>query len=193
MTSIVFATHNPNKVREVQEILPAHFSIQSLADIGCTEDIPETQPTIEGNAVQKARYVYERYGVNCFAEDTGLEVAALDGAPGVYTARYAGPQRDADDNMDLLLQNLAGKADRSARFKTVIALLLDGETHTFEGIVDGQIAEERSGTGGFGYDPVFLPEGRQESFAEMEKAAKNAISHRARALSGLLAFLAQTK
>lgn len=193
MRSMVFATHNPNKVREVQEMLPAHFSIQSLADIGCTEDIPETQPTIEGNAVQKARYVYERYGINCFAEDTGLEVAALDGAPGVYTARYAGPQRDADDNMDLLLQNLEGKADRSARFKTVIALILDGEMHTFEGIVDGQIAEERSGTGGFGYDPVFLPEGRKESFAEMEKAAKNAVSHRAKALSGLLAFFAQTK
>lgn len=193
MTTIVFATQNPNKVREVQEMLPDHFKIKSLADIGCTEDIPETQATIEGNAIQKATYVYEKYGVDCFAEDTGLEVASLDGAPGVYTARYAGPQRDAGDNMDLLLKNLAGKADRSARFKTVIALILDGETHTFEGIVDGQIAQRRSGEGGFGYDPVFLPEGQQKSFAEMDKVAKNAISHRGRALSGLLSFFASTK
>ncbi|HKK75525.1 MAG TPA: non-canonical purine NTP diphosphatase [Saprospiraceae bacterium] len=193
MTTIVFATQNPNKVREVQEMLPDHFKIKSLADIGCNEDIPETQATIEGNAIQKATYVYEKYGVDCFAEDTGLEVAALNGAPGIYTARYAGPQRDSGDNMDLLLKNLEDKADRSARFKTVIALILDGKTHTFEGIVDGQIAQRRSGKGGFGYDPVFLPEGQQKSFAEMNKVAKNAISHRGRALSGLLSFFASTK
>jgi XTP/dITP diphosphohydrolase len=186
MTTIVFATQNPNKVREIQEMLPAHFKIKSLAEIGCTEDIPETQATIEGNAIQKARYVYEKYEVDCFAEDTGLEVAALDGAPGVHTARYAGPQRDTNDNMDLLLKNLEDKPDRSARFKTVIALIQDGATYTFEGIVEGQIAMARRGSGGFGYDPVFLPKGHSISFAEMDKAAKNAISHRGRAMAKLL-------
>ena len=186
MTTIVFATQNPNKVREIQEMLPAHFKIKSLAEIGCTEDIPETQATIEGNAIQKARYVYEKYEVDCFAEDTGLEVAALDGAPGVHTARYAGPQRDTNDNMDLLLKNLEDKPDRSARFKTVIALIQDGVTYILEGIVEGQIAMARRGSGGFGYDPVFLPKGHSISFAEMDKAAKNAISHRGRAMAKLL-------
>lgn len=190
MTTIVFATQNPHKVREIQEMLPAHFKIKSLAEIGCTEDIPETQPTIEGNAIQKAQYVHDHYGVNCFAEDTGLEVTALNGAPGVFTARYAGPQRDANDNMNLLLKNLKDKSDRSARFKTVIALILDGDIYTFEGIVEGQIAQKRSGSGGFGYDPIFLPEGQSQSFAEMDKAAKNAISHRGRAMAKLLDYFA---
>lgn len=188
MTTIVFATQNPNKVREIQEMLPNDFQIRSLAGIGCNEDVPETQETIEGNAIQKATYVNEHYGVNCFAEDTGLEVEALDGAPGVYTARYAGPKRDADDNMDLLLKNLESHQNRKARFKTVIALILDGEMHTFTGIVNGEIALTKSGKGGFGYDPVFLPEGQNKTFAEMDKVSKNAISHRGRALAQLLEF-----
>lgn len=188
MTSIVFATQNPNKVREIQQMLPDNFQIRSLADIGCTEDVPETQDTIEGNAIQKAEYVYKNYQVNCFAEDTGLEVEALDGAPGVYTARYAGPKRDPNDNMDLLLKNLADQPNRNARFKTVIALILDGQIHTFTGIVNGEIAQQRSGTDGFGYDPIFLPEGQSQTFAEMDKDSKNAISHRGRALAQLLDF-----
>lgn len=188
MTSIVFATQNPNKVREIQQMLPDNFQIRSLADIGCTEDVPETQDTIEGNAIQKAEYVYKNYQVNCFAEDTGLEVEALDGAPGVYTARYAGPKRDPNDNMDLLLKNLADQPNRNARFKTVIALILDGQIHTFTGIVNGEIAQQRSGTDGFGYDPIFLPEGQNQTFAEMDKDSKNAISHRGRALAQLLDF-----
>lgn len=188
MTNIVFATQNPHKVKEIQEMLPSSFQIKSLTDIGCTEDIPETQATIEGNAIQKATYVYEHYGVNCFAEDTGLEVNALNGAPGVYSARYAGPQRSAADNMQLLLENLQGATDRSARFKTVIALIIDGVTHTFTGIVNGQIAKTPRGTEGFGYDPLFLPEGGTKSFAEMDAASKNAISHRGRALGALLQY-----
>ena len=188
MTNIVFATQNAHKIKEIQEMLPPSFQIRSLLDIGCTEAIPETQATIEGNALQKATYVYEHYGVNCFAEDTGLEVAALNGAPGVYSARYAGPQRSAADNMQLLLDKLADQPNRAARFKTVIALIINGETHTFEGIVNGHIAESPRGTGGFGYDPVFLPEGETSSFAEMDAARKNAISHRGRALAALLQY-----
>jgi len=188
MTNIVFATQNPHKVKEIQEMLPSSLQIRSLADIGCTEDIPETQATIEGNALQKATYVYENYKVNCFAEDTGLEVNALNGAPGVYSARYAGPQRSDADNMQLLLENLKEASDRSARFKTVIVLIIDGITHTFTGIVNGQIAETPRGTKGFGYDPLFLPEGQTKSFAEMDAASKNAISHRGRALAALLEY-----
>lgn len=189
MPAIVFATSNPNKIREVKEMLPVGFETRGLEDIGCTEDVPETSPTIEGNAIQKAHYVRDHYGVDCFAEDTGLEVHALDGAPGVYSARYAGPKRDANENMDLLLKNLADKTDRSARFKTVIALTLNGETHTFTGIIDGTIAEIKSGTDGFGYDPIFIPENHSISFAEMDKYQKNKISHRGRAMAKFLAFL----
>lgn len=189
MPSIVFATSNPNKIREVKEMLPSGFEIRSLADIGCTEEVPETQPTIEGNALQKAHYVTDHYGVDCFAEDTGLEVSALNGAPGVYSARYAGPKRDAQDNMDLLLKNLADKSDRSARFKTVIALTLNGQTHTFTGIINGTIATKKTGTDGFGYDPIFIPEQHTISFAEMDKSTKNKISHRGRAMAQFLAFL----
>lgn len=189
MPSIVFATSNPHKIREVKEMLPKDFEIRSLEDIGCTEEVPETRPTIEGNALQKAHYIRDNYGVDCFAEDTGLEVTALDGAPGVYSARYAGPQRDAKDNMDLLLKNLADKADRSARFKTVIALTLNGQTHTFTGIVNGRIAKEKTGSDGFGYDPIFLPENHTISFAEMDKKQKNKISHRGRAMAKFLSFL----
>lgn len=191
MLSIVFATSNPNKIREVKEMLPEGFEIKSLQDIGCTEEVPETSPTIEGNAIQKAHYIRDNYGVDCFAEDTGLEVTALDGDPGVYSARYAGPQRDATDNMDLLLKNLADKPDRSARFKTVIAFTLNGQTHTFTGIVNGTIATQETGTDGFGYDPIFLPENHEISFAEMGKKKKNEISHRGRAMVKFLAFLDQ--
>ncbi|GAB5550640.1 MAG: non-canonical purine NTP diphosphatase [Saprospiraceae bacterium] len=191
MLSIVFATSNPNKTREVKEMLPEGFAIKSLQEIGCTEEVPETSPTIEGNAIQKAHYVRDNYGVDCFAEDTGLEVTALDGDPGVYSARYAGPQRDATDNMDLLLKNLADKSDRSARFKTVIAFTLNGQTHTFTGIVNGTIATKKTGKDGFGYDPIFLPENHKISFAEMDKKQKNEISHRGRAMAKFLAFLDQ--
>lgn len=193
MTEIVFATANPNKVREIKEMLPDNYSIKSLADIGCHEDIPETSPTIEGNAILKAKYVKEHFGLDCFAEDTGLEVEALDGAPGVYSARYAGPQKNAEENMRLLLERLAPHPNRKARFKTVIALIMGEETFTFEGIINGHIAQKRSGEGGFGYDPIFIPEKHQTSFAEMDKNEKNAISHRGRALVKLINFLEHPK
>ncbi len=189
MKEIVFATGNPHKLREVKQLLGTKFKIVSLEDIGCTEEIPETRPTIEGNAIQKAEYVKEKYGIDCFAEDTGLEVEALGGEPGVYSARYAGPEKDARANMNLLLKKLEGKKNRNARFKTVIALILDNNTHTFEGIVEGKIALGPSGEKGFGYDPVFLPENRSFSFAEMSAEEKNKISHRARAMKKLEAFL----
>lgn len=189
MESIVFATGNPNKVKEVNELLGSTFNIIGLKEIGCEEDIPETQPTIEGNALQKANYVLDHYHQDCFAEDTGLEVEALNGEPGVYSARYAGPQRDSTDNMKLLLQKLQGKENRKARFKTVVALVLNGEVHTFEGIVNGHIGFEAQGEGGFGYDPIFFPEDQTITFAEMDAAAKNAISHRGRAIRKLAAFL----
>lgn len=186
---IVFATSNTNKVKEIKAMLPEHLEILSLKDIGCDEDIPETQPTIEGNAIQKAQYVFDHYHVNCFAEDTGLEILALDGAPGVYSARYAGPQRSAEDNMDKALLELQDKTDRSARFKTVIALIIDGEIQTFEGIVNGEILSSRVGDGGFGYDPIFQPLGYDRSFAEMDISEKNKISHRARATKKLMDYL----
>lgn len=189
MQTIILATGNPHKIREIQEMLDGPFEIKGLRDIGCTTDLPETSPTIEGNALQKARYVYEHYKVDCFAEDTGLEIDALDGEPGVYTARYAGPQRDPNDNMDLVLQKLRGRTDREARFRTVVALILDGKEYTFEGVVNGCIAEEKRGDGGFGYDPIFIPDGYQSSFAELSAAEKNNISHRGRAIRKLVAFL----
>lgn len=188
MVKIVFATNNPNKVREVQEILGDSLEIVGLGEIGCTEDIPETRPTMEGNALQKAEYIREHYQIDCFAEDTGLEVEALNGAPGVYTARYAGPERDAQANMKKLLEELGDRDDRKARFKTVIALIWRGKTYTFEGIVNGTIAREQSGTGGFGYDPVFIPDGYQHTFAELDPTEKNQISHRGRAVTKLVAF-----
>jgi XTP/dITP diphosphohydrolase len=189
MRSIVFATNNPHKVKEANEILDGAFHIISLEDIGCEEDLPETSPTIEGNALQKARYVYEHYGVDCFAEDTGLEVEALDGEPGVRSARYAGPEKDPQANIDLLLEKLSGKTNRKARFLTVIALILGKKEFIFEGIANGRIAHERSGTGGFGYDPVFIPDGSERSFAEMTAAEKNAVSHRGKAMEALKEFL----
>jgi XTP/dITP diphosphohydrolase len=191
MQTLIFASSNPNKIREVREMLDGLYEIKGLHDIGCTEDIPETADTIEGNALLKARYVVEHYGLNCFSEDTGLEVGALNGAPGVHSARYSGEDRDPQANIDLLQKNLAPHDDRSARFKTVIALSLDGVEHLFEGLVNGHIRQEQYGTGGFGYDPVFVPDGYSVSFAEMDKEEKNRISHRGRAVQKLLDFLKQ--
>lgn len=187
--SIVFATANQNKVREVLELLDDGINIVSLKDIGCEEDIPETQPTIEGNALQKAQYVIENYQVNCFAEDTGLEIEALNGEPGVFSARYAGEQKDSEANMALVLEKLKGQTNRKAQFKTVIALIIDGKTTLFEGIVKGRIAEAKSGEKGFGYDPIFIPEGYEVSFAEMSAEEKNKISHRGKAVKLLLNHL----
>ena len=188
---LCFASNNAHKLDEIRPLLPPGLKLLSLADIGCHEELPETQDTLAGNARQKAEYVLNNYGVACFADDTGLEVSALGGAPGVYSARYAGPQRLAADNVAKLLQELAGAPDRSACFRTVVALASsDGTVHEFAGEVAGRITEEAHGAGGFGYDPVFAPtEGDGRTFAEMSGTEKNAISHRARAVAGLLAFL----
>lgn len=186
---IVFASNNKNKISEIQSMLPSSIEILSLEDIGCHEEIPETADTIEGNAILKADYVTQNYGHDCFADDTGLEVTALDGAPGVYSARYAGEQRDSNDNMDKLLSALADKTDRSAQFKTVIALNLKGEQHLFTGIAKGNIIKEKSGAKGFGYDPVFAPEGFTETFAQFSAEAKNEVSHRGKATRQLIDFL----
>lgn len=171
-------------------MLPEGFRIVSLAEIGCTEELEETSDTFQGNSLQKARYVFEQYNIPCFADDSGLEVAALNGAPGVYSARYAGPQRKDSDNVDLLLQNLSGKNDRKARFRTVIALIGIGtEPVFFEGRVDGVIINERRGANGFGYDPVFVPNGYNQTFAEMQLEEKNRISHRSKAIKQLVTHL----
>lgn len=186
---MIFVTNNRHKLEEVSAILGNSIKLQSLRDIGCTDDIPETADTLEGNALMKARYIYERYGQDCFADDTGLEVVALDGAPGVYSARYAGPGHDSEANMKKLLEELNGKSDRRAQFRTVIALIMEGKEYLFEGIVKGVILEEREGTEGFGYDPLFRPEGYNHSFASLGDEIKNQISHRARAVSKLVEFL----
>ena len=191
--NIVFATNNRHKLEEVQAVLGEGFRLTTPRELGITEDIPEEQDTLEGNASQKARYLYERTGKNCFADDTGLEVAALGGAPGVRSARYAGPGHDSQKNMELLLNNMTGKTDRRARFRTVISLILDGEEHLFEGTVEGTILDAPCGEAGFGYDPVFVPEGYDTTFAEMSAEAKNAISHRGRAVARLAAFLASRR
>lgn len=188
---LVFATHNSHKLSEVQHMLPPGLTLLTLDEIGCHEEIPETADTIEGNAIQKARYVKERYGYDSFADDTGLEVRALDNAPGVYSARYAGEAKDNEANINLLLENLQQQSDRVAQFKTIFALCLGTELYTFEGIVRGEITHERHGAGGFGYDAVFLPEGYQDTFAQMTQEQKNRISHRGRALQKLRAFLEQ--
>lgn len=186
---LVFATNNAHKIAEVSAQLGEGYTFLSLADIGCTEDIAETSPTIPGNAIQKARYVYETYGYNCFSEDTGLEVDALNGAPGVLTARYAGPARDAAANMQKVLDELSGHAVRTARFHTVICLIVDGEEHLFPGICEGVITTEKRGDQGFGYDPIFVPTGETTTFAEMGFDRKKKYSHRARAVEKLVAFL----
>ena len=186
---IIFATNNRHKLEEVQAVLGEGFRLVTPRELGITEDIPEEQATLEGNASQKAHYLHDRTGENCFADDTGLEVAALDGAPGVRSARYAGPGHDSQKNMELPLHNMEGKTDRRARFRTVISLILDGEEHLFEGTVEGTIIDAPRGEAGFGYDPVFVPDGHDTTFAEMSAEAKNAISHRGRAVAKLVSFL----
>ena len=186
---IVFASSNKNKIIEIQSMLPATIKILSLEDIGCYEDIPETADTIEGNAILKANYVTNKYGYDCFADDTGLEVAVLNGEPGVFSARYAGEQRSADDNMNKLLNALNNKSNRTAQFKTVIALNRNGSQKLFTGIAAGEIALEKSGKGGFGYDPIFKPLGFSETFAELSLEIKNDISHRGKATKELLRYL----
>jgi len=186
---LVFASANENKVAEVEHKMGGTFKLKSLTSIGCNEEIPETGATLEENAQIKARYVWEKYRINCFADDTGLEVNALQGAPGVFSARYAGPQRNSNDNMDLLLQNLAGNDNRAAQFRTVICLILQGQEFIFEGIVHGEIIAERKGSDGFGYDPIFQPEGRKKTFAEMTMDEKNTLSHRGKAIAKLADFL----
>ena len=187
--TLVFATNNLNKLKEVQSIVPEHINLLSLADIGCTEEIPETQPTIEGNAIQKADYLKNNYGYNCFADDTGLEVEALNNEPGVFSARYAGPQRNDTDNIDKLLDNLKDKSNRSAHFKTVIALHLNVELKTFTGICKGEITQAKSGNKGFGYDPIFKAEGYKKTFAEIALEEKNKIGHRGKAVEQLVTYL----
>jgi len=186
---IVFATNNANKILEIQSMLPESIEIISLESIGCHEDIPETADTIEENAIMKANYVTEKYGYDCFADDTGLEVDALNGEPGVFSARYAGEQRSAEDNMTLLLSNLKDKTNRKAQFKTVITLNLKGKQHLFTGIAKGEITLERAGNQGFGYDPIFRPENYQETFAQLPLETKNKIGHRGKATVELIAFL----
>lgn len=189
MREIVFATHNRHKAEEVKSILGEGWKILTLSDIGCHEDIPETADTLAGNALIKARWVRDRYGKDCFADDTGLMVDALGGAPGVKSARYAGESCDSEANIEKLLRELDGKRDRGAHFATVVALCLDGEEKLFEGRVDGHISESRHGTGGFGYDPVFIESGSGVSFADMSAEDKNAVSHRGRAIRSLAAYL----
>jgi len=186
---IVFATNNQHKLKEIQQILGQHFNLLSLADIGCSEDIPEESDTIEQNSMDKAEYVYEKYGKNCFADDTGLEVEALDGRPGVFSARYASDEKDMEKNIAKVLLELSGKENRKARFKTVISLILDGEKYQFEGIINGQIISEKIGISGFGYDPIFVPDGFSQTFAEMDSNQKNRISHRGIAMNKLIGFL----
>lgn len=186
---LVFATNNRHKLDEVRAIVGDRVEVLSLNDIGCHDDIPETADTLQGNALIKARYIHEKFGVDCFADDTGLEVEALDGAPGVYSARYAGKECDSEANMQKLLQNLTGKSNRNAQFRTVIALIIKGEEKLFNGIVKGTITEEKRGDSGFGYDPVFVPEGFSESFAQMSGDMKNSISHRYRATLELSNYL----
>ena len=200
---IVFATNNQHKLQEIRDILGSEFEIVSLKDIGCDVDIPETGNTLEENAMEKAQYVYDHYNLSCFADDTGLEVEALNGEPGVHSARYAeGTDHDSEANMAKLLRNLEGKDNRKARFRTVIALIQKQDVcpcgctsikkvNRFEGIVDGSIATEKHGTAGFGYDPIFVPEGYDKSFAELGESIKNGISHRARAVAKLAEYLKQ--
>lgn len=186
---LVFATNNLNKLKEVQSLIPERITLLSLEDINCFEDVPETQDTIEGNAIQKAAYIKKHYGYDCFADDTGLEVDALHGAPGVYSARYAGPQRNSEDNIQKLLENLKDSDQRTAQFKTVIALEIHGNQHQFTGICKGEITKNKHGEKGFGYDPIFKAEGYDQTFAELSLEEKNRIGHRGKAVNQLVAFL----
>ena len=186
---LVFATNNPNKLSELQALVPEGIEILSLKEINCNEELPETNPTLEGNALQKAQYVYQNYGFNCFADDTGLEIDALGGAPGVYSARYAGEDCKAEDNMQKVLTKLENEDNRNAKFRTVIALIIKGEENLFEGECSGNITKTKSGAEGFGYDPIFTPEGYEITFAEMSKQEKGAISHRGKAVEKLVDYL----
>ncbi len=188
MDQLVFATNNPHKLAEVRALIP-NWNIVSLADIGCFEDIPETASSLEGNAKLKADYITKKYGLDCFADDTGLEIKALNGEPGVYSARYAGINANSEANLQKVLTNLKNKTDKSAQFRTVIALNLKSETHLFEGICEGVILSKKTGTSGFGYDPVFQPIGHSKSFAEMSQEEKGIISHRGKAVEKLMEFL----
>ncbi|MDX5339462.1 MAG: non-canonical purine NTP diphosphatase [Cyclobacteriaceae bacterium] len=190
---ICFATNNLKKIEEVKAALGKDFEIVSLQAIGCREELPETGNTLDHNAFQKARYVKENYGVDCFADDSGLEVEALEGAPGVYSGRFAGEPRSDERNIDLLLSKMDGKQNRKARFRTVIALILDGKEYSFEGVAEGEILQSRVGNGGFGYDPVFKPKGFEKTFAELSLSEKNEISHRGKAVKALISFLSQRK
>jgi len=186
---IVFATNNEHKLYEVSQLLGDKYNVIGLKDIGCTEEIPETADTLEGNALLKAKYVFDKFGKNCFSDDTGLEVEVLNNAPGVYSARYAGEEKSAEANMNKLLLELQNKTNRKARFRTVVTLIIDGAEHLFEGEVKGSIIEEKRGDEGFGYDPIFIPDGYTKTFAELPLAEKNTISHRARAVKKLVTFL----
>ena len=186
---LIMATQNKHKVEEINALLPPSFKVKTLDEIGCLEEIPETQETLEGNALQKARYVAEKYGVNCFADDTGLEIEALNGAPGVYSARYAGPAKDSDQNMNLVMEQMNGVRNRKAQFRTVIALIIDGKETCFQGEVKGEIRHEKSGMKGFGYDPIFQPDGFKQTFSEITMDEKNAISHRGKAVRKLVEYL----
>lgn len=186
---LVFATNNQHKLQEIKHLLDGSIELLSLADIGCSDDIPENQETLEGNAAEKSFYVYNKFGLNCFADDTGLEIEALNGEPGVYSARYAGEEKSAENNMNKVLAKMTKIKNRKARFRTVISLVIDGREIQFEGVVDGQILEEKRGTTGFGYDPIFKPDESQFSFAEMPMGEKNKISHRGRAVRKLVDYL----
>lgn len=193
MKKLCFATRNPNKLKEVQQMLGSEFELVSLDEINCSEELPETQTTIEGNSLQKATYIWYNYQIDCFADDTGLEVEALNNEPGVHSAYYAGEERDAKKNMALVLEKLADKSNREARFKTVFTLIQNGESIQFEGIAKGEIRTAQSGEKGFGYDPIFQPEDHKITFAEMDLVTKNKISHRGKALRKLVDFLKRQK
>ena len=186
---LVFATNNLNKLSEIRSLVPAGIEILSLKDINCNEELPETNPTLQENALQKAKYVFENYGFNCFADDTGLEIEALGGEPGVYSARYAGEDCRAEDNMQKVLKRLSGEENRKAKFRTIIALIIDGKETLFEGECKGSMTKTKSGIEGFGYDPIFTPDSYEITFAEMNKVEKGAISHRGKAVAKLVGFL----
>lgn len=189
---LCFATNNPNKLAEIQDLLGDQFELIGLKDIGCVEELAEDQETLEGNSLQKSQHVYDQYGVNCFADDSGLEVSSLNGEPGVYSARYAGDQRDNAKNMAMVMNKLEVKADRSAQFRTVITLIMDGHQKQFVGVAKGEIIKEQRGSEGFGYDPIFIPEGFDQTFAEMSRSEKNEISHRGRAVRKLVEYLKES-
>jgi len=189
MEKICFATNNPNKLREIQQMLDGLYHVVSLKELGCHDELPENQETLEGNSLEKAEFVYKNFNVAVFADDTGLEINALEGRPGVYSAMYAGSQRDSLDNMNKVLSELNDSEDRVARFRTVVTLIKEGKTNQFEGVVDGKITNELAGKDGFGYDPIFIPEERSIAFAEMTLSEKNQISHRKRAIEKLVEFL----